>query len=512
MHQESRWSRRRFLATSAALAAAASLPGGLLKAQKATYIRYNITSKEGQVMLDGYRTAIKALLQLPATDPRNWYRNVLVHTLDCPHGNWWFLPWHRGYIGFFEQTVRQYSGNSRFAFPYWDWTANPAMPADFFGSDNPLDPTSSYFIKSYAKFRADYEKPINDFYAKLTPDRQKQLDDRMLSTPADLWKAIDPANGGYFYPDNSARCLTSTQPSFAAPPTACTGSCRTTPNAVSEKTLMAALSPTDFITFGSGIVDQHSQSTTQGVLESQPHNQVHNCIGGFMSDLMSPTDPVFMMHHSNIERIWLVWTAKQEKYGLPTLPEGADLTKWSAQPFLFYINSQGQALSKVAGDFSQVGVFDYVYTPASGSDWFKVAKKRPVRRNFAEMAVMPMAVAKEAADSEDGPELFAEVPVDPQGRQRGKTFHVLINPPADLDPTDLSSPHHAAAFAFFGNGHGGHMHTTNFIVQLSPALRKLKAAGKLASADQLQLFLAVEDNQAPGKPKMQPVKAKITAQ
>ena len=48
------------------------------------------------------------MLGLPATDPRNWYRYALIHALDCPHGNWWFLPWHRGYLGWFERICRVY--------------------------------------------------------------------------------------------------------------------------------------------------------------------------------------------------------------------------------------------------------------------------------------------------------------------------------------------------------------------------------------------------------------------
>ena len=49
---------------------------------------------------------------LPPTDPRNWYRQAIIHLLDCPHANWWFLPWHRGYLLHFEEICRQLSGGS----------------------------------------------------------------------------------------------------------------------------------------------------------------------------------------------------------------------------------------------------------------------------------------------------------------------------------------------------------------------------------------------------------------
>lgn len=43
----------------------------------------------------------------------------------------------------------------------------------------------------------------------------------------------------------------------------------------------------------------------QGILERTPHNNVHNNIGGFMPESNSPRDPIFMMHHGNIDRIWV---------------------------------------------------------------------------------------------------------------------------------------------------------------------------------------------------------------
>lgn len=42
-------------------------------------------------------------------------------------------------------------------------------------------------------------------------------------------------------------------------------------------------------------------------LESAPHNPVHNIIGGVMADLHSPMDPIFWVHHANIDRLWSAW-------------------------------------------------------------------------------------------------------------------------------------------------------------------------------------------------------------
>ncbi|HET6806888.1 MAG TPA: tyrosinase family protein [Frateuria sp.] len=44
------------------------------------------------------------------------------------------------------------------------------------------------------------------------------------------------------------------------------------------------------------------------LLETAPHNPVHNLIGGAMGDVaISPRDPLFWVHHANIDRLWLAW-------------------------------------------------------------------------------------------------------------------------------------------------------------------------------------------------------------
>ena len=43
-------------------------------------------------------------------------------------------------------------------------------------------------------------------------------------------------------------------------------------------------------------------------LENAPHNNVHNQLGLPMRDrFLSPNDPVFWLHHSNMDRAWVPW-------------------------------------------------------------------------------------------------------------------------------------------------------------------------------------------------------------
>ena len=83
-------------------------------------------------MLVSYAKAIRVMLKLPPDHPHNWFRNAFVHFMDCPHGNWWFYVWHRGYIGYFEQTIRALSNDQHFTLPFWDWSKLPRIPAGMF--------------------------------------------------------------------------------------------------------------------------------------------------------------------------------------------------------------------------------------------------------------------------------------------------------------------------------------------------------------------------------------------
>jgi len=51
-------------------------------------------------------------------------------------------------------------------------------------------------------------------------------------------------------------------------------------------------------------------------IESAPHNPVHNLIGGIMATMQSPFDPIFYLHHANIDRLTHAWALPDGK-GIP---------------------------------------------------------------------------------------------------------------------------------------------------------------------------------------------------
>ena len=52
---------------------------------------------------------------------------------------------------------------------------------------------------------------------------------------------------------------------------------------------------------------RHTFSTFQRKLELGAHGDVHVAVGGTMDTASSPADPVFWLHHANIDRLWAQW-------------------------------------------------------------------------------------------------------------------------------------------------------------------------------------------------------------
>lgn len=67
------------------------------------------------------------------------------------------------------------------------------------------------------------------------------------------------------------------------------------------------------------------------------HNSGHTTIGGDMTDMfVSPGDPIFWLHHANIDRIWALWqaqdSARQYAVGNPIAPRPNPMLVWPDAP------------------------------------------------------------------------------------------------------------------------------------------------------------------------------------
>jgi tyrosinase len=117
--------------------------------------------------------------------------------------------------------------------------------------------------------------------------------------------------------------------------------------------------------FGSAETDELMfDSDGHGVLEQMPHNQIHLFVGGpngFMSDnCRASRDPIFWLHHAQIDRIWETWLKEGGK--------NVDENKWLNQSFEWF-DENGIRKSHKVGDFMDTAKqLNYTYDKLIDTD------------------------------------------------------------------------------------------------------------------------------------------------
>ncbi len=188
-----------------------------------------------------------------------------------------FTPWHREFLRQFELELKAVSGNPAMTIPYWDFvehrnplamadTGNP-FTANFMGgmgtgADNRVETgqfaeSAGLWVLNVRTGLATTNRRDNTTYLR----RRTGQNPAQLPVRADLDAALP-------------RMSYDTAP-FAEG------------NAVPGPATIAA--------------------SFRKVLEYDLHNGPHQWVGGNMMPSTSPNDPLFFLHHSNIDRIWAIW-------------------------------------------------------------------------------------------------------------------------------------------------------------------------------------------------------------
>lgn len=532
-----RYTRRDFLATAASASVLSLATGRALGAEPegtgtgaaaaARWQRHNVDSAQGQRMLASYARGVQAMLALPPDHPHNWFRNAFVHLMDCPHGNWWFYVWHRGYVGYFERTIRKLSGDPQFAMPYWDWTTQPELPAAMFdGVLTPTDKAFAQYTGNLAVFTKFIKPSLLRYWDTLSPAQRSQQSARGYNSFDDLWNDVTGysaaqktgISGNAAYANTCGARYLSRKNRQLDP--------KTTTD-VSPSIIRAGLSPVDFHnddisrSFTSSRTASHvlqpDDATKFSVLEGFPHNKVHNCIGGVgaidpgpygnMTNFLSPVDPIFYLHHSNMDRLWDVWTRKQIAQGRPYRPDDRDLAAFMNDPFLFFVDGEGHfAGEKKAADFFSTAAFDYDYVGGFATDLdrepqpLRAARTQVIRGTRgagAAAVVVPNALIQGHLARNRPRTLIAEVTMErPHGLSNAREFDVLVNAPAGVTQVEADSPYYAGTIAFFGPAMSGMdmSHVATFAV---PLPQTLKAFTQLAATStRLEIRLVSSSGQA----------------
>lgn len=416
-----------------------------------------------------YRDFVGLMRGKPQTDTLSWLGFANQHGDEenfkyCPHGDWYFLPWHRGFVEMYERAAAVLTGNPKFAMPYWDWTTLRQLPAAFTdqmykGKVNPL----------YVPGRGDDPSMVRN---ALTGDNALTDD---LVGPDVMRRIYEETDYETF---GTSRSVDRTDPA--------------------KPIVQYDLNP-KWVPMGGG---------NQGTMESTPHNNVHNNIGAFMPQSNSPRDPIFMMHHGNIDRIWAYWNALGRKNSPDRL--------WLKMPFTNnYVTPTGKFYTKGVKDLLSTAALGYTYDNMPKPDNKQVdprrlenlaalvnpaAKARPKRFKKANTAaatvttnlsvVIPLEAgalksAAPAPASTAKPQEVVAIISDIQIGDNVRAIRVFVNLDTVNKDVPTTDPHFVATLSFLKHGKGGdhanHRSLPSAIVNLTETLQKLSQLQGVAS-------------------------------
>jgi tyrosinase len=223
------------------------------------------TSLRYQSAIHGYNRDRDPLKKKGETQPSS--ADQAKYWNKCQHSTWHFLSWHRGFLLYFERicgaAIVKLGGPKDWGLPYWNYsdTTNPnaaKVPPAFLPS------------KTGGK-----DNPL------FAPGRER-------GTPG--FPPINPA-------EVSLKCLKRARfigaddggsPGWGGPETGFS----------------------------------HLGGWAYGACEKTPHGDIHMAVGGKGGWILDPEsaglDPLFWLHHCNIDRLWEVWRGRQPNTGEPT--------------------------------------------------------------------------------------------------------------------------------------------------------------------------------------------------
>jgi tyrosinase len=312
-----------------------------------------------------YAKAVRELQPRPITQKSSWRYLAAIHDFDqaawvrlgylssteslppqserdrywqqCQHQSWYFFPWHRAYLLTFEDilrsAIRSLNGPADWALPYWNYsdTTKPSatqIPDAFLARSLPDGSPNPLRVKAR-------------FGTSVAPE-DVDLTDRIADN--------------HFVGSDTG-------------PTLGVGGPRTK-------------------------FSLHGQQ--EGLIEAQPHDLVHGEVGG-RGGLMSNTataglDPIFWLHHANIDRLWEVWLARDPQNKNPTDPDWLNGPTMRRAFALFGPDEIDRPSNPV--DVQSTTALDYVYDDIS--DPLQGATRRSLR-----LAALRPRVAQLAEQVED---------------------------------------------------------------------------------------------------------------
>lgn len=378
-------------------------------AEPAVFVRKNVNDLTAEE-LASLRRGIQVMKDREVSDPTSWIYQANIHGTTqlpleeawqtCQHGSFFFLSWHRMYLYYFERILRAASGDPDLTLPYWDYTTGTTEDR---------------------RLPLPFREPAEASNSLWIPQRSPVM------------------NGGGTLTSSAVQ----TGPAFAL-----TDFC--SPEGSSNSF------------GGQQFPNPIHGGSPHSVFEMTPHDAVHVQVGGFMGSFATAArDPIFWLHHANIDRLWNRWQDQEDGRGHP------DVAVWLDHEFTFF-NENGDPKTKKGSEIlDTVADLNYRYDDSPGTQPANPAtpceeireEVEPV--TLAERAGVTLGGGAQTVDLQE--QIVEEAEIEGKGlkldvegiefdQSPGAIYEIYLNLPEGAEPTH-ESPHYVGNLVFFGLEH-----------------------------------------------------------
>jgi tyrosinase len=259
-------SRRALLAVSALGGLIPSVVLDIRRAGAANRVRHDLTSADGQKMLKIYADGVKQMMALPERDPRGWLFQWYTHAVRSDRTK-------------ASEITRVYGAAS---------SPEKQLAQDTWSTCQPHFPpyAEDFFLPWHRMFVLCLEQIVRQITKEdsFTLPYWNYTDVSQRALPAEFRKQGDPTWGSLYRKDRN--------------------------NGVNTGTPIDKLPGALPIDLNAMKLPTYGGAGFCSSLDNDPHGSVHSDVGNSVGMGRVPwaaNDPIFWMHHCNIDRIWASW-------------------------------------------------------------------------------------------------------------------------------------------------------------------------------------------------------------
>jgi tyrosinase len=267
-------------------------------------------------------------------------------------------------------------------------------------------------------------------------------------------------------------------------------------------------------------------NTASSSLEGTPHGIVHVLVGGWMGSVPTAAqDPIFYLHHCNLDRLWDLWLAQ----GGGRIDPVFDST-WKNTKYTFFDEEGAQVEMSGCEILRAVQQLHYVYEgepPQVNSFCLPLIKFPPIR--FEREVILrlpgpPITLGPERVSvpvdlkevkqrlaplAESRTEnLFLDLEDVETERQPGVAWQVFFGPPLEKAPEE-ESPYRVGALALFGQGIHSDSHDKFEPAHFSFPINRALLASLKAGVERWAITFVPQSILIDGKPSVPKVESEV---